>query len=79
MKENKYICWYCYSRHETEGRLSLEEPMIFEAESKAEAMWNYHEELGNPMSKYYIDFEDYCQNSTIIGWGYFCKKLAEDE
>lgn len=77
--KKKYICWYAYSGHETEGRLSLEEPMIFEAESVAEAMWNYHERLGNPMSQYYKSFKDYSQSDTILCWGYYCKKLADGE
>lgn len=38
----RFICWYAYKGHETEGHLSLEEPQIYNAQDEYEAMWKFH-------------------------------------
>jgi hypothetical protein len=78
---NRYICWYAYKGHETEGRLDLEEPEIFQAVDKAEAMWKYHEFLfrrgkGNNMLNFYKDLDHYRKTCDhITGWGFWCEQL----
>jgi hypothetical protein len=66
---------------ETEGRLDLNEPQIYDAEDKAEAMWKYHAFLfsrnkGNDMREYHKNLEEYRKSEYATGgWGYHCREL----
>ena len=81
MKE--FICWYAYKGHETEGRLDMHEPQIYEADDMAGAMWQFHEHLylnreGGNFKEWYDNVEDYretCEN--ITGWGWWCRELKQ--
>jgi hypothetical protein len=78
----RFICWYAYAGHETEGNLYLEEPVIFEAIDEADAMWKYHEKRfkeksGNDMREWYKDVDDFRNRCEYItGWGFRCEQLA---
>jgi hypothetical protein len=77
----RFICWYAYKGHETEGNLSLKEPQIYISVDEAGAMWQYHEYLfrigeGNDMKEYYKDVDDFRErNDNITGWGFRCEEL----
>jgi hypothetical protein len=73
----EFICWYAYQGHETEGRLELREPKIFEAEDVAEAMWKYHH-VGTPDwgERFYDgDIEKYRAEGEFCVWGFRCREL----
>jgi hypothetical protein len=78
METNQYIVWYAYRGHETEGGVSLEEPVCLQARSKAEALYKYmcyraFKDKGEP---YYKCLSDHMKSSyNEGGWGYNVKKL----
>ncbi len=78
----KYICWYAYQGHETEGRLVLDEPECFEANSEAEAIFKYlclraWREKREP---YYKSLSEHLESDNNAGgWGFNVKELAESE
>ncbi len=78
----KYICWYAYQGHETEGHLQLEEPQSFEAESKSEAMYKYlcfraWRERSEPYHKSLTEHNKSEYNEG--GWGFCVRELSESE
>lgn len=82
METSNYLCWYAYSGQETEGRLELCEPLRFEANDKAEALWKYHCYLAmqrneKPFFKNLSEYKisDYADG----GWGFFVIKIDESE
>lgn len=79
---NKYICWYAYQGHETEGHLSLNEPQKFEANNEAEAVYKYlcitaMKEKREPYHKTLT--EHMRSQSPAGGWGYHVMRLHDDE
>jgi len=74
--KKEFICWYAYAGHETEGRLDMFEPHIFEAEDIAEAMWKYHESVSCSLKHFYKDLDMYRRKCKhITGWGWNCREL----
>lgn len=73
----RFICWYSYKGMETEGLLSLTEPVIIEAFDIAEAMWKWHH-MSDPNwgNKFYDnDIEKYRKAGEFTGWGCWCEEL----
>ncbi len=79
---NKYICWYAYSGHETEGHLQLEEPWRCTANSKAEALWKWlcyrvmikRGQITNSNLSEYLK-----SKYNEGGWGFCVAQLDKDE
>lgn len=78
MKKKRFICWYAFQGMETEGRLELIEPKIFEAEDIAEAMWKYHHSINDKWGEmfYNNDLESYRNKGEFTVWGFNCEELA---
>ena len=63
---------------ETEGKLSLQEPKIYEAEDKAEAMWKYMHEDNPEWGRMFYPggLNQYRKEGEITGWGFRIEELA---
>ncbi|MES2287404.1 MAG: hypothetical protein V4547_17050 [Bacteroidota bacterium] len=78
----KYICWYAYKGHETEGHLHLEEPECFEANSAAEALYKYlcMRAWREKKEPYHKSLTEHMKSEySSGGWGFMVKELAETE
>ena len=75
----RFICWYAYQGMETEGNLSLKEPVIIKAVDMAEAMWKWHHMDCPDWGKrfYNDDIEAYRKKGEFTGWGCWCEELAK--
>lgn len=75
----RFICWYAYRGMETEGKLSLTEPVIIKAVDMAEAMWKWHHMDCPDWGKrfYNDDLEAYRKKGEFTGWGCWCEELAK--
>jgi hypothetical protein len=79
----RFICWYAYKGQETEGRLDLEEPQIFEAVDEAEAMWKFHLHRDKSrgygkITDHYKDLDDFRERAKPYqGWGLWCEQLLK--
>lgn len=79
---SKYICWYAYKGHETEGHLQLEEPESFEANSKAEAMYKYlcFRSWRERKEPYHKSLTEHLKSEyNEGGWGFVVRQLQDDE
>ena len=78
----KYICWYAYSGHETEGNVNLEEPMTLQAKNKSHALYKYicYTAFKEGKEPYYKTFSEHDKNDySEGGWGYCVRELHPDE
>jgi hypothetical protein len=74
----RFICWYAYRGMETEGHVSLQEPVIIEAVDMAEAMWKWHH-MADPNwgAKFHNgSLDEYRSKGQFTGWGCWCEELA---
>lgn len=79
---NKYICWYAYQGMETEGRLDLEEPKLFETRTKAEAFHKYlcYLAVRRGAEPYHKTLTDHLKSEfNEGGWGYCVRQLHDGE
>lgn len=74
----RFICWYAYRGHETEGSLDIEEPQIITAESVAEAIWTWQTKHRNvDMIGIHGSYEAFLAKENFTGWGIWCEELAK--
>jgi hypothetical protein len=77
----RFVCWYAYQGHETEGSLNLLEPQRIQAEDIHDAVWKYFEiqnkrgYLGN-LKEIYGSLDEYRKKcEEPLGWGLNCEEL----
>lgn len=77
-----YICWYAYSGHETEGRIDLEEPKVFSAKDKIEALWKYicYRAMREKRKPFHKNLSEYRKTEYADGgWGMNVVKIDDSE